>query len=369
MTNTQTADLTARFHGLLGTEPDDPYWTTLRRADGLHHSVGHLLLSLWESDHDVDLSPAAEAVLLRQRARTEVYREQERRLRAAGVRFRVVKGQSIGDLYPEGMFRSQTDMDVVVDSPDGLWAAAELVRSGGMDDEVHLTLINGDTTELYVALVREAEDPFYDKPLSVEVSTALHFGDLDSVPLRSGVSDDPVVANILAVCEERFQRRFHPRDAVDLDVLSRALGPGRLGTLVERAEALRLLPELRELTDLAASVGLASPLDDLERPTPADVERERERRREARGEAAPELLFGVRLTTEPVTEASRSPQPLELEGHRVLLSPLGAFLLVTKHSVAQDQAEAALDAVRRRLRSAGDPGERVSHREGTENSA
>lgn len=138
MTDTRTTDLTARLHALLGTDPDDSHWTNLRRADSAHHSVSHFLLSLWESDSETVLSPAAKAVLSRQRMRTDIYREQERLLRAAGVRHQVLKGRTIGNLYPEGTFRSQTDLDVVVDSYDDLWAAAETVRSGGLADEVQI---------------------------------------------------------------------------------------------------------------------------------------------------------------------------------------------------------------------------------------
>ncbi|KQR11672.1 nucleotidyltransferase family protein [Cellulomonas sp. Leaf334] len=337
-----TAD---QVEAALGLDPEDGPYLNLRKADAVHHSVGNLMLSLWEQA-GAPLSPAATATLARQRARVARYDECESRIRAAGIDFRVVKGRTIGDLYPAGVLRAQTDLDLVVGSVDDLWTAALLLVDDLGFDSVDLTVVEGTERELYVALSAPAEDEYYDKPLSVELSTVLYYGDSDTVPLRRGVPADQVVANVLALSEERFQRPFHVRDVLDLGVLCDQLTPERRASLLAAVESYRLAPELVELVELARAHGIAATLDDELVDLRDAAEREAARRRTtaARGDEGLGLSFGI-LVPGSRLRSGWSVERSQMAGTDVLVTPLGTFVLTSNAVLSPETFDAVQAAV------------------------
>lgn len=336
-----TAELVERT---LGLDPQDGLWRNFRRADAVHHNVAHLLLSLWATG-DADLGPAGLATLARQRGRVERYRRCVDALRAEGIDPQVVKGWTIGDLYPPGALRAQTDLDLVLDSVPHVWRAAQVVRDELGDVDVDLTLVRGVRTELYVALSSPVQDPVYDKPLSVELSTVLHYGDAERVPMRPGSATDEATRNVLALCEERFQRPYHVRDSLDLGLVVEQMSDWAVRGLPAIADTYRLAPELLELLDLAIDLGAAERLSD-ERPRIERAAQAEQAARGERGSASLDLRYGLLL---PDSRFARPEAvtltPVTVAGAEVLLTPLGAFILTAAVHVDARTEAAVTDAL------------------------
>lgn len=340
---------------VLGLDPEDGLWRGFRHADAVHHNVAHLLLSLW-ADQGVDVGPAARATLARQRRRVERYRRCVDALRADGIEPRVVKGWTIGDLYPAGALRAQTDLDLVLESVPEVWRAAQVVRDELRDVDVDLTLVRGARTELYVALSTPADDPVYDKPLSVELSTVLHYGDSERVPLRPGSASDEATRNVLALCEERFQRPFHVRDCLDLALVAEQMTDWAVRGLPAAAVTYRLAPELLELLDLTVDLGAARNLL-AERPRIERAARAEQDARAQGGSPPLDLRYGLLLADPRFSRAEGGATPETVAGAEVLRTPLGAFVLTSAVHVDARTEATVSEALKAQLDAAEGRGE------------
>ncbi|RDG33729.1 hypothetical protein, partial [Streptomyces corynorhini] len=159
--------------------------------------------------------------------------------------------------------------------------------------------------------------------------------------------------------EERLQRPFHPRDALDLYAMSgQDLPP--LAEIVAAAESLRLAPELAELIRYASDL---LPIDRLA-PLLSALEPAAETERNLRAGHVPvpetadtrkALLQGVPvhgIHLGRIEEGDKWPvSRMHRYGEEVLLlTPVGAYLLVSDAVVSRERHAAATEEFNRLAR-------------------
>ncbi|MEU4212955.1 hypothetical protein AB0F13_23665 [Streptomyces sp. NPDC026206] len=314
-----------------------------------HYTLPYLVLSALERE-GCSMSEAARGELARARRRARHYEDVLTRL-TAQVPVQVIKGPLLARTYPEGLLRPQGDLDLVTEGEPDLWNAVRLLMRD-TPRYVGVSVLGAPTRHVVVTLTWQPEDPLLDPELRVEVATAALVGDDGAVPIRSGMPADPLTANLLALAEERFQRPFHARDAIDVHMLGNAGLPSPNG-LVSAAVAYHLAPELRELLDYAAQrvpVGHLSVLGPALEP--ADRQ-ERARRATRPVSPAPAtdvravLAAGGPLFGMPLRRVAGRTHWDHARVHHygdgaLLLTPVGDYLLVAGEAVAQEQYDAAL---------------------------
>jgi hypothetical protein len=315
-----------------------------------HFTLPYLILSVLARDGDVPMSEAARGELARAWRRAEHYEAVLARV-AAEVPVQVMKGPLLARSYPEGVLRPQADLDLITTGEPDLWRVVRLLMKEERPEHVIVSVLGAPTRHVVVALTGPPEDPLLDPEMRYEVATAALVGDFAAVPVRAALPADPLAANLLALAEERFQRPFHPRDAIDVHQLGRPAVPSLSG-LVETVAEYHLAPELTELLDYAgARVALGS-LAPLAEALAVEAKRERERRAAVTAEAPPPgtgsaLDSGRPLYGMPLRPAGGREDWDHSRVHRfgddaLLLTPVGDYLLVTGELVSQEQYDAAV---------------------------
>jgi len=276
-----------------------------------------------------------------------------------GLNFTVLKGPSLAASYPPGVLRSQGDIDLLVPDQAELWRVVRALHSP-QPTQVWVTVV-GPEHHLLVTLVRPPEEPLLDPEHRVELLTAALLGDFGAVPIRSRPPLDRTLADLVCLAEERLQRPFHPRDALDLYVLSARDLPPR-DEILRTAVQYRLAPELAELVRYTAGM---LPLDRFTAMLPAlDRAAESELALRARHPAMPPAE-GIRATLRqggavhgislgPI-EGSDAWTTARLhwydEDEALLLTPVGAYLLVADSVVSRERHAAASAELDRLVRS------------------
>jgi hypothetical protein len=199
-----------------------------------------------------------------------------------------------------------------------------------------------------VAVTWAAREPLLDKPMGVDVTTFAFGGDFRTVPLRAAPPDDEDLANLLAVAEERFQRKFRVKDHLDLltlaDVLERRFGDAVVDVVCDSAATFALAPELRKLiggADRWAPV-TARWRRAFEALGPLARE-ERARRRPARP-GVRRLRFGYPL--DGAAGAERVVRIHPRDGGDVASTPVGPCLLTERLVVDEEQLATAVEFAR-----------------------
>ena len=285
------------------------------------------------------------------RARARAGRYAELHAAVAAVPVRVVKGPSLAGHYPPGAIRPVGDLDLVVTGEAQLWQAARILCEQG-GELAELTLLRHDErTHTVLAVLWPSPDPLMDEELRVELSTAAFTGDLGAVPVRPELPADPLLADLLSVAEERFQRDFHAKDAVDLLVLLSHLDTK---AVVAAAEAFHLAPELSALAELLRANAGHPQLEPLTAALAVPAAAETTRRDEfGPGGQQPEgvvarlaaslPVWGMPLPTRPPGQDQFRLQ--EYAGALVARTPLGDFLLTDGELVDPGQHAAVLAAL------------------------
>ncbi|MDT0456460.1 hypothetical protein RM550_12055 [Streptomyces sp. DSM 41527] len=340
------------LHRLLDVPEHEGAFGLVRRAQQLSVTLAQLVVSVAVGE---GVRAGSGSTDLLERAGSRAARYAELRTALEGCPgLRVVKGPSLAGHYPPGVRRPVGDLDLVASGEEQLWRAAVVLCSlGGEPTELSLFAAEGQR-HVMLAILWPSPDPLMEEEIRVELCTAAFPGDFAAVPVRPRLPADPVLADLLSVAEERFQRAFHAKDAIDLLML---LNNGSLdpAAVAEAAAASRLAPELLELTDLlskAVDHPGAGPLrqalvteaaaETARRAAPAPTEREPERTVAARLEAG-QLIWGMPLTIE-----ARPGQGCVLEHLPDLVlarTAVGDFLLVTGELVDPEVHAAALAAV------------------------
>lgn len=339
------------LHRLLGVDDDETPDVLVRAARGEGWTLPELVLSVVEKNGRA-LDAAAADELRRARARHRRYVELLEEITAA-ISARVIKGPSLAARYPEGLVRPVGDLDLVVADEEAVWRAVRVVMDRHPIHDVHVSFFGHPQRHLNVVVAWPGEDSLLDKKHVVDICTAAYPGERGGpVQARAELPEDSFASDLLALCEERFQRPFGVKDFIDVAVLG--LSETDRDQVVDAAAAWQLAPELRELLDLAAAhvdLGCLGPVRDaLQAPAARELAR---RERFRRPEPAPGtewmtsafvdgrlvgglLLRSVRRREEVTTAIHRYPDGA------LLRTPVGDYLLVDQPQVSEDQYERAL---------------------------
>lgn len=346
------------LRSMLGLEESSSARAVVRAARAVSPGFESFALSLAAAE-GIPLGSGARGEVERARKRVADYEDITGRAARLGDA-RVVKGPSLARYYPRDLVRSMVDLDLVVPDEAALW---RVVR--GLTDRLDAYRLDVSVTShegvrhLVTAVSWPTDDALLDADLKVEVTTVVHVGDCRGVPIRPGVADEPVVADLMALAEERFQHPFGPKDAIDVAVLLGSPAAPAAAEIVDAARAYRLAPELLELIDHAGTQpGLLTHVNaDLVAALRADADTEGERRlatplpgadareTDARRRLARELpVHGLLLR-----DADRADWPVSrietFAQGALLLTPLADFVLVGQELVSQELYQAALRAL------------------------
>ncbi|MFD8718533.1 hypothetical protein ACFV2H_11035 [Streptomyces sp. NPDC059629] len=343
----------ALAHALLGVDDEEDGRELVSVARTRSGTLPQLVISLARRA-GLTLGSGSRDELARARRRAERYAELYAALPAEAAA-RVVKGPSIARHYPADLVRPVGDLDLVVPGEAELWHAARLlVRTYGAEQNELTVLTANGRRHLVVVVSWPAADPLLEPELRVELSTAALVGDLRTVPVRAVLPESPELGDLLTVAEERFQRPFHLKDAVDAIVL---LGSGALPPAAEVAAAFEtycLAPEGAELLRLARTPATGDMVDCLLASLEEPARRELARRSSVvpRPEptdpqerlAAGFPVWGMLLDG---NGHRTGPDRLTLteDGGLVAHTPVGSFLMVGGDLVRTEEYEAALTAL------------------------
>ncbi|MET7986969.1 hypothetical protein [Streptomyces sp. NPDC005281] len=340
------------LHRLLDVPEHEGPYRLVRRAQQTSGTLAQLIVSLAVGE---GTEPGSGSRDLLERARSRAARYAELRSALADRPGIVtVKGPSLARHYPPDVRRPVGDLDLVAHDEDQLWSAVlTLCSLGGEPEELSLFFADG-RLHVMLAVLWPSPDPLMEEEIRVELCTAAFCGDFATVPVRPELPEDHVLADLLSVAEERFQRPFHAKDAVDLLMLldSGALKP----TAVADAAATCLLaPELVELLDLLSAAVVHPQAEPLRRALAAPAAAERARRTAAAlPRPEPDRSVTARLASGrpvwgmPLTQTVRTGERCVLE-HRddmtLARTPVGDFLLVAGELVPPELHAAALATV------------------------
>ncbi|MGW1075956.1 nucleotidyltransferase family protein [Streptomyces sp. NPDC002537] len=321
----------------------------LAAARKAHHTLPYLVLSALHRDGH-PMSEAARGTLERALRRARHYEDVLAGI-TAQVPVQVIKGPLLARAYPDGLLRPQGDLDLVAESEPDLWRAVRLLMTEP-PLYVGVSVLGAPDRHVVVTLTWQPEDPLLDPELRVEVATAALVGDDAAVPIRPRMPADPLASNLLALAEERFQRPFHPRDAIDVHLLG-TTEPESPAELVPAVIAYRLAPEVRELLDYTAQRlplgSLSGTGAALESAEAAELARRAAHRTPpdqdtgTRGAlASGRPLYGMPLRHADGRAHWDRARLHPFQDDALLLTPVGDYLLVADETVTQERYDAAL---------------------------
>ncbi|MFD9357956.1 hypothetical protein [Streptomyces sp. NPDC060031] len=235
----------ATLYRITDVDPDAPLRVLLRRFRELSPSLPALVLSAAVAE-GTELGTGSADELRRVTARVDTYRRiAEHCATAHGAR--AVKGVSLLERYPDELLRGMGDLDLVLPDEPALWRAVAQIMATHPVTEVAVSVIDGPQRHILATPRWSAEDPVLDPELKVDLTTFAFAGDFATVPLRAALPADPVVADLLALADERTQRPFNVKDALDTMVLMGGAAAPSAADLAAAAREFRLAPELWEL--------------------------------------------------------------------------------------------------------------------------
>jgi hypothetical protein len=223
----------------------------LRLSRQVPHKFAPTLVSAWKLNGRA-LGPALHYELEFHRARNERY---ARVLSDAQsfARVTVPKAPVLWRLYPSGLVRQTTDLDMLTRTEEELWQVVS--RLVGFDWSVEaLTVQEADGRRHFdVVLTREHDDPLQFRADRVEVTTLAHVGDFRGVPrlAAAAVADaDPRALSLLMLTLEGVHRPFGARDLVDGSLLLRAVDDAAVAWFMAKVTELRVVHEWCQLRGL-----------------------------------------------------------------------------------------------------------------------
>ncbi len=255
LTADKVLDALALCAGKSATRPDEIVALVRRAEPGLAVT----LFSAWEAA-GADLSPALLGEVEAVRDRMEFYRAVISRIRGKIPGLMTVKGLEVADLYPAGLVRNMTDIDVIAPSESAQWdIVAVLLRDGWELDSGSAISIGGDLRMLVSMVLPHADR--YQAPYSAEIGTMYTLGNLAGIPPVASLRPPwqvPAVKNMLMLLNERYEQPFRARDLIDSVLLHEQLHGAELGTLHQAVAELCLAAEYHELAGLVRAAGLAT---------------------------------------------------------------------------------------------------------------
>ncbi len=342
------------LHRLVGVDDAATPRELVRETRTRYGSFTHLVLSVLARD-GFPLGTGSRDELRRARLRSVTYADALRMIQAV-ARARVLKGPSLARLYPSELVRAVGDLDVVVPDEDSLWRCMRVLTEAFPVTDIDISLVEGPRRHVFASAHWPSEDPVLDAEMCVEVSTAAYPGDSGSVGIRAEPPAVPLLADLIALAEERFQRPFQPKDAIDIIVMSSQaeLADRELAALIDD---YRVAPEVLELLEYVSSYHPLGPvLSELAAGLRSRAERERQRRAADPGQEAVtqdvgarlrdgQLVYGLALRRTSWRDDLRTAQAEYFGEGYFLHTPVGDYLLVASGEVESTLYEAAMAAL------------------------
>lgn len=239
-----------------GKTVDDPAEIVdlVRRAEP---SLAATLFSAWQAEND-DLNPALRYEVQAVRGRIEYYRSIAARMRAEVPGLTTIKGLEVADLYPDGLVRNMSDLDIIAPSESGQWRVVSLLIQDGWEiDTATFSQLQG-TLRVMVSMRRSHEDR-YQLPYGIETATYYTLGNQAGIPPILSLPAQwrvPAIKNTIMLLHERYEQPFRARDLVDAALLHRSLRGSELDALHRAVIKLGLAVEYSELVRLVHRAGL-----------------------------------------------------------------------------------------------------------------
>jgi hypothetical protein len=233
---------------------------TKARSEG--HKLAATLLSLLDLAGD-PLSAEQRAELSVLRERSTFYGEVWKTLHALAPDAFILKGPVIGALYPAGVLRSASDLDVVCPTEAGLWACATHLQDQGWEVEA-LTVWRARTGDdlahhVLAELMRPGPADDADTPYAVGLVTAEIVTDTHGPAVQLARPTPTPAASAVALLAERWERPFRSRDLLDLALLLAELDATGLAALRDGLTRAALWPAWREALREIHRLGLPLP--------------------------------------------------------------------------------------------------------------
>lgn len=259
LTADKVLDALALCSGKSATRPDEIVDLVRRAEPGLAVT----LFSAWEAE-GAPLSPALRDEVESVRQRMGFYRAVIERLRVKVPGLTFIKGLEVADLYPAGLVRNMTDIDVVAPSESAQWDIIALLMQEGWELDAGSVLSVAGDLRMLISMVLPHEDR-YQAPYSAEIGTVYTVGNLAGIPPVVSLPPQwraPAIKNMLMLLNERYEQPFRARDLIDSALLHEQLHGTELGLLHQAVAELCLAVEYHELARLVRAAGLAkfSPL-------------------------------------------------------------------------------------------------------------
>lgn len=253
LTADKVLDALALCSGKSAERPDELVSLVRQSEPGLAVT----LFSAWDAA-GADLSPPLRGEVDAVRHRLEFYRSTTERLRAKVPGLTTIKGLEVADLYPAGLIRNMTDIDVVAPSEAAQWDVATILMQDGWTlDSGSALMIDGELRML-IAMALPGDDR-YQPPYSVEISTVFTLGNLAGIPPVVSLPPQwqvPAIKNMLMLLNERYEQPFRAKDLIDSVLLHEQLSGAEVSQLHEAVAELCLAAEHHELAGLVRKSGL-----------------------------------------------------------------------------------------------------------------
>lgn len=327
---------------LLGVPPGYPSW---RIADMARKARA---LPTWLSTavaRGIPISAGARDLLDRERRRVATLHGTAEAM-AAAHRVTILKGVRIATRLPAGMLRQSGDVDLVAADEEAMWSCVRdlIERFDAVPQGVSVMRgIDSDDVRYGVALKWPAEEAHLDKPMGADVTTCAFAGDFRGVPIRIVPPADDDLCAIVAVAEERFQRRYRLKDLLDLLVLAQVLearfGDELLDLVPATAYEFCLAPEIVKLIEQADEWVPVSPLWRAIVAALKPIARAEKSLRRSPRSGMHTLRFGMPL--DDASAPGNRATLIERAGGDVVTTPVGTCLLVSSPVIdADERAEA-----------------------------
>jgi len=255
LTADKVLDALALCAGRSATRPDEMVELVRRAEPGLAVT----LFSAWEAS-GADLNRALRGEVEAVRHRMEFYRSVIGQLRAKVPDLTLIKGLEVADLYPAGLVRNMTDIDVIASSESTQWDIVDiLLQQGWAIDTGSAVSIDGDL-RIMISMILPHKDR-YQPAYSAEIGTAYTLGNLAGIPPVLSLPPPwqvPAIKNMLMLLNERYEQPFRARDLIDSALLHEQLGDADVDTLHQAVTELCLAVEYSELIGLVRAAGLAT---------------------------------------------------------------------------------------------------------------
>lgn len=198
------------------------------------------------------------------RERTEAIRSLRERVLAAVPEAQAVKGLAVSDLYPAGLARLMSDLDVVVPDAGPVWRVAETATAeiGAEVSAVSTFPLPEPGRHGLIVGMRAPQRLPLEHPVGLDISTHALVGNGSTVPARAWIGRPgrpELAAHLVLIAARPLERRYGLRHLLDGAVLADALGPAGVARARRLAAPLGLLPELRGIFELARRHGLPIP--------------------------------------------------------------------------------------------------------------